>query len=154
MKASDITKAAMDLVGGDRARTHGDKTENHEVIASFWNAWLHSRRSGPLDAHDVANMMELLKIARRLRGAFNLDDYVDGAGYAAVAGEIGAAKDAEQLRKDQSWADAAVANTGIEGCPAGPMPQAFDAVCAVMREMLDQAEARIVSPNSARAEAS
>lgn len=119
MKASEITKAAMDLVGGDRARTHGDKTENHEVIARFWNAWLNSRPSGPLDAHDVANMMELLKVARRLRGSFNIDDYVDGAGYAAVAGEIGA----ERLRRDQSWADAAAAaEAAIEGCPVSIFP--------------------------------
>ena len=32
-------------------------------------------------------MMELLKIARRKLGVFNPDDYVDGAGYAAVAFE-------------------------------------------------------------------
>ena len=30
-------------------------------------------------------MMELLKIARRKLGRFNKDDYIDGAGYAAVA---------------------------------------------------------------------
>ncbi len=150
MKASEITKAAMDLVGGDRARTHGDKTENHQVIANFWQVWLSSRSAGPLDAHDAANMMELLKIARRLRGSFNIDDYVDGAGYAAVAGEIGA----ERLRRDQSWADAAVADAALEGCPAGPMPEAFNAVCAVMRDMLDQAESRATAPKSVRKEAS
>ena len=35
-------------------------------------------------------MMELLKIARRLTGTFNLDDYVDSVGYAAIAGELAA----------------------------------------------------------------
>jgi len=32
-------------------------------------------------------MMELLKIARRKLGDLNVDDYTDGAGYAAVAYE-------------------------------------------------------------------
>mgnify|MGYP003631514948 CR=1 FL=1 len=36
---------------------------------------------------DAANMMELLKIARRKLGGLNVDDYTDGAGYAAVAYE-------------------------------------------------------------------
>jgi hypothetical protein len=53
-------------------------------------------------------MMECLKIARRYTGDFNPDDYVDGAGYSAVAGEVRA----EQLRRDRTWAAA------IEGCPA------------------------------------
>ena len=37
-----------------------------------------------LDAQDAANMMELFKVARRLTGVFNPDDFLDGAGYAAV----------------------------------------------------------------------
>ena len=34
--------------------------------------------------------MELLKLVRSARGEFVLDDYVDRAGYAALAGEAGA----------------------------------------------------------------
>ena len=41
----------------------------------------------PLTGADAANMMELLKIARRKAGAHNPDDYVDAAGYAAIAHE-------------------------------------------------------------------
>lgn len=87
--AALLTNAAM-LVGGDRARTHGDKAQNHAKIGVMWNALLHIRPdpAAPLDAHDVATMMELLKIARRYSGSFNPDDYLDGAGYAAVAYEI------------------------------------------------------------------
>jgi hypothetical protein len=33
-------------------------------------------------------MLEALKIARRYSGAHNIDDYIDGAGYAGCAGEI------------------------------------------------------------------
>jgi hypothetical protein len=48
-------------------------------------------------------MMEGMKIARRYSGSHNVDDYVDGAGYAACAGEI--AERQEQITK--SWSEAA-----------------------------------------------
>ena len=32
--------------------------------------------------------MTLLKLARTQAGKFNLDDYIDACGYAAIAGEI------------------------------------------------------------------
>lgn len=90
-KASDIATKAAELVGGDRAASHGDKYLNHWNIAQVWNGILRAAgklNGEPLDAHDVANMMEGMKIARRYTGAFNVDDYIDGAGYAAVAGEV------------------------------------------------------------------
>jgi hypothetical protein len=96
MKAKEIALTAAELVGGDRAKSHGDKLLNHEKIASVWNGILMAAGKGPmvpLNAHDVANMMEGLKIARRYCGAFNADDYIDGAGYSAVAGEIAAMMD-------------------------------------------------------------
>jgi hypothetical protein len=89
--ASEICVEAAKLVNGDRSSTHGDSVQNHKAIADVWNGYLMARAritEVELDAHDVANMMELLKVARRLTGAFNPDDYIDGAGYAAVAGEI------------------------------------------------------------------
>jgi hypothetical protein len=91
MNAGDIAAKAGELVGGDRAKTHGDKCLNHQKIAMVWNGILAAAgkySAVPLDAHDVANMMEGLKIARRYAGTLNMDDYIDGAGYAAVAGEI------------------------------------------------------------------
>lgn len=93
MKAENIAKGAAVLVSGDRAVTHGDKHANFTAIARLWNAYLRSRfdngkASFALEAHEIADMMELLKIARRINGAFNIDDYIDGAGYAAIAGEL------------------------------------------------------------------
>lgn len=91
MKAAEICNEAGKLVAGDRQRTHGDKLENHQKIALVWNGILAAAGkapTSPLDAHDVATLMEGMKIARRFAGDFNADDYVDGAGYAAVAGEI------------------------------------------------------------------
>jgi hypothetical protein len=91
MNAEQIAQRAAQLVGGDRAKAHGDKVLNHKNIAAVWNGVLEAAGkspAAPLNAHDVANLMEALKIARRYAGAVNVDDYIDGAGYAAVAGEI------------------------------------------------------------------
>lgn len=91
MKAADVLTQAGELVSSARADTHGDKKINHACIAAVWNGILHARliagNNQELTAHDVANLMEGLKIARRYTGTFNPDDYVDGAGYAAVACE-------------------------------------------------------------------
>lgn len=85
MTAKEVLETALEVVDGDRASTHGSMLENHENIARLWNAYLYNK--GELAASDVASMMELLKIARRKLGILNRDDYVDGAGYAAVAYE-------------------------------------------------------------------
>ena len=102
MRAAEITTKATELVGGDRERQHGNKLKNHANIAAVWNGILQAAGklpATPLNAHDVANLMEGLKIARRYLGAFNPDDYVDAAGYAAVSGEIAA----EQERINATW---------------------------------------------------
>lgn len=101
MKATDIAKKASELVNGDRDRQHGDKLKNFENIALMWNAWMavaNKRPNRPLDAHDVATMMECLKIARRCSGSHNIDDYLDSVGYAACAGEIAALMDENEGR--------------------------------------------------------
>ena len=89
LKASTIVGTAADFVKGDREHTHGDKLANHRAIACIWNGYF---KANGLDvevsAHDVALMMVLLKVARTLNGAFNVDDYIDIAGYAGVAGEV------------------------------------------------------------------
>jgi hypothetical protein len=45
--------------------------------------------------HDVAIMMALLKIARTQTGVYNRDDYVDAAGYIALAHRLAAAGNEE-----------------------------------------------------------
>jgi hypothetical protein len=90
-KAADVIQTALSLVDGDRARQHGDKRENHDKIAAVWNGILVASGKTPrvaLDAHDVCNLMEGLKIARRYTGDFNADDYADACGYAACAYEV------------------------------------------------------------------
>ncbi|WP_441235679.1 DUF6378 domain-containing protein [Bradyrhizobium sp. 930_D9_N1_4] len=88
MNASDIAKKAADLVSGDRAQAHGDMADNFGRCADLWSAYLGKRLDVELTAVDVGNMMALLKIARTQTGEVNADDFVDGAGYLACAGEI------------------------------------------------------------------
>jgi hypothetical protein len=92
MKAGEIAAKAGRLVQGSRAKTHGDIVKNHDNIARLWSEYLRGRFIDlqPIDAGDVALMMVLLKIARTKTGQYNPDDFVDMAGYAAVAGEIAA----------------------------------------------------------------
>lgn len=86
--AHDITDRATMLVGGDRQAQHGPKLENMTKIAAMWNAWFIVRKPGPINAHDVAVLNAMQKFARTQSGEFNVDDYVDAAGYAGIAGEV------------------------------------------------------------------
>ena len=80
----DMCRRAIDLVGGDRARQHGVALAVHSNIAVMWSVFL----GMPITARDVALMMVLLEVARTKTGAFNPDDYVDAAGYSAIAAEV------------------------------------------------------------------
>lgn len=98
MKCVEITQRAGELIAGDRDRQHGDKRENFLNIACIWNAYLGWRLDGGLTPQDVAIMMSLMKISRTKTGSHNPDDYVDGVGYLAIAGDL-AEKELE-LRRD------------------------------------------------------
>lgn len=92
MRAADLLAQASELVSQTRAATHGDAHANHWNIARLWNAFLSIRPEPavPLSPRDVTMMMALLKIARTQLGDHNPDDYVDAAGYIAIAQEVGA----------------------------------------------------------------
>ena len=80
----EILKEADELIAGDRHNDYGDKVENHNNIAKLWSAYLDSK----VEAHDVAILMVLLKIARTKLGEISKDTYVDMSAYGAIAGEI------------------------------------------------------------------
>ena len=84
MNTSEILKKSQNLVDGDRHTDYGDKTENHKNIAKLRAAYLDTK----INAHDVAIMMALLKMARTKLGAVSKDTYIDMAAYGAIAGEI------------------------------------------------------------------
>ena len=83
-KTKEFLSEAIRLVGTDREKDYGDKVENHKNIARLWSAYLEV----PIEAHDVAIMMALLKIARTKLGAVSKDTYIDMSAYSAIAGEI------------------------------------------------------------------
>ena len=62
------------------------------MIGKLWTVYLDY--STKIDAHDVAAMMALLKIARIAENPQHMDSWVDGCGYFACGGEI-AGKEAE-----------------------------------------------------------
>jgi hypothetical protein len=103
--AHDFVLQAAEYVGGDRARTHGDKGRNFHTTAILWNAYLAARRMtgkpDDLDGVDFAQMMVLAKMSRVLTGEYNPDDFVDQAGYSGCAGEV-----ATQMHLAQEWAQA------------------------------------------------
>lgn len=80
----DVLDAARNLICGDRAKTHGDASENFGNIADLWSVYL----SRTITARDVALMMALLKIARTKSGTANSDDIVDAIGYLALGEEV------------------------------------------------------------------
>ena len=90
MNAVDLIQKSAELVGGDRATTHGDKHKNFANVAALWNAYLLAKNGAEIDGRDVGHMMALLKIARTQTGILNDDDTIDAIGYLACAGEIAA----------------------------------------------------------------
>lgn len=90
MKAHDIIMAAGLLVGGDRKAAYGDVVSGLTRIATYWNAHLQATSNAtpdPLTAEDVAKFMVLLKLARSETGPLRMDNYLDMAGWSAIAGE-------------------------------------------------------------------
>jgi hypothetical protein len=80
----EFLSEASRLVGVDREKDYGDKVDNHNNIARLWSAYLDVK----IEAHDVAIMMALLKMARTKLGKVSKDTYIDMAAYSAIAGEI------------------------------------------------------------------
>lgn len=72
------------LLHGDRQADYGPPEENFARIAAGWAVILGT----PVTAEQVARCMAWLKIARLCEGPHR-DSYTDGAGYLALAGELG-----------------------------------------------------------------
>jgi hypothetical protein len=88
MNRSEILSAANICITKDRAATHGEAENNFAAIAGGWNWWLSIRQEGKLTAHDVAMMMSIFKTARAANNKNHIDNYIDNAGYQALAAEI------------------------------------------------------------------
>jgi hypothetical protein len=84
MKRTDVLLTANDYITQDRAATHGKAEDSFAAIAELWSADL----GIDLDALDVARLMVLFKMARAKSNPTHDDNWIDAAGYAALAAEI------------------------------------------------------------------
>lgn len=84
MNRKECLEAAGVAVLTDREADYGPPEDTFANIADLWSGYLGMK----LESLDAANMMILLKVARAA-GRYKCDNYVDIAGYAACAAEIG-----------------------------------------------------------------
>lgn len=84
MRREEILDTAKEYVTVDRAVDHGGLEDNFARISELWSVYLGTL----VDAHDVANLMVLLKVARAKGNPRHADNWVDMAGYAACGGEL------------------------------------------------------------------
>jgi hypothetical protein len=81
-RGAELLHEAGLLINGERAEQYGEPQESFNAIAIMWSGYL----GFPINVHDVAMMMILLKVARGSRGRHKKDNYIDICGYAALAG--------------------------------------------------------------------
>jgi len=75
---------AFDVVNGERQDAYGNPEDAFALIAAYWSAFL-KRLVTPLE---VSQMLMLMKIARMSGQKPHADNYVDLAGYAALAADL------------------------------------------------------------------
>ena len=84
-----VLQEADALVNGDRNAQYGNPNQDFARTAAFWNTYLEGvqERTGSktIQAHDVGQMMTLLKISRSTVSPGKADHYIDAAGYQACA---------------------------------------------------------------------
>jgi hypothetical protein len=84
MTRSEILEIAHGYITQDRAATHGGAEDSFADIAAMWSIYLEH----PVGPEDVCMMMVLLKAVRFKNNRQHMDNPIDAAGYAALAGEI------------------------------------------------------------------
>ena len=88
-----VLSEAERCVCGQRENEYGVPEDSFEMIGKLWTVYLDYATK--IDAHDVAAMMALLKIARIAKSPDHMDSWCDLAGYASCGGEI-AGKEAQE----------------------------------------------------------
>lgn len=85
-----ICEDALKVINGERQDQYGNPEDTFKKIADLWTAYLFS--NDPIDLRItppmVADMMQLLKIAREKGGKGKRDNLVDNIGYGLLAARI------------------------------------------------------------------
>lgn len=84
MNRQQTLDAAAHAVMGAREAQYSPPENNFARIAAMWAAY----KGVPFQAHDVAAMLALLKLARIATSPAYEDSWVDLAGYAACGAEV------------------------------------------------------------------
>ena len=82
-----VLNEAADLISHDRNQTYDEPEHNFRRIAAYWNLYLTDHLLRPIQPHQVALILGLVKIARE-QHAPKRDNLVDLAGYAACYQEV------------------------------------------------------------------
>lgn len=82
MKANDYLTEARAIIQ-DRGLDYGHPTDNMSRTASLWAAYLEV----PIEPYQVAMCLALVKVARSMETS-KVDNYVDGAAYFAISGQL------------------------------------------------------------------
>lgn len=90
MNRKMILEESEKCICSKREADYGTPHDNFKIISNLWTVYL--QKVAGLDTNitsqDVAIMMALLKIGRISSGVVKEDNYIDAAGYIALAGEI------------------------------------------------------------------
>lgn len=82
MNAGDYLNEARAIIQ-DRGMDYGHPTDNMSRTARLWSAYLEV----PVTDYQVAMCLALVKVARSMESA-KVDNYVDGAAYFAISGQL------------------------------------------------------------------
>lgn len=89
MDKKTCLETAISCVTQDRQNDYGKPENNFATIAGYWNGYLLSKGfPAVFNPSDVAIMMGLLKVARMASSPHKADNYIDAAGYFAIAAEL------------------------------------------------------------------
>lgn len=108
---NEILSKAKSIINGERQGTYGDAEDSFQTIADMWSAYLNTE----ISSEDVANMMILMKVARNSSGVYKDDNWIDICGYAALGGEIQAAKNAIDVKLEENKKITASIIDGLKG---------------------------------------
>jgi hypothetical protein len=82
MNAGDFLTEAKAIIQ-DRGMDYGHPSDNMQRTAALWSSVLEM----PITDYQVASCMALVKLARSMETG-KVDNYIDGAAYMAIAGQL------------------------------------------------------------------